>query len=90
MMTKPALFDAIELLVDVPEENLRAGTRGAIVEDFGDAYEIEFANSDGETLSLCTLTPEQFIVVWQASTESWIPVVGQGIAVSQSADDRGH
>ncbi|MCY7274035.1 MAG: DUF4926 domain-containing protein [Phormidesmis sp. CAN_BIN44] len=69
---KPALFDGIELVVDLLEDNLKAGTRGAVVEDFGDdEYEVEFANSDGETLALCTLTPEQFIVVWRAETKSW-------------------
>lgn len=75
---KPALFDGIELVVDLPEDNLKAGARGAIVEDFGgDEYEVEFANSDGEALALCTLIPEQFIVVWRAETKSWTSVPKQ-------------
>lgn len=72
---KPVLFDGVELLVDLPEENLKAGTVGAIVEDFGSAYEVEFSNSDGETLALCTLTPNQLRVVWSAETKSWVSVV---------------
>ncbi|MCY7321452.1 MAG: DUF4926 domain-containing protein [Phormidesmis sp. CAN_BIN36] len=75
---KPALFDGIELVVDLPEDRLTAGARGAIIEDFGDGeYEVEFANSDGETLALCTLIPEQFIVVWRAETKSWTSVSKQ-------------
>jgi Domain of unknown function (DUF4926) len=46
-MTAPELFDVIELLVDLPESNLRAGERGAIVECFRDGkYEVEFTNSE--------------------------------------------
>ena len=44
-MTKPELFDIIELLVDVPEYNLKVGTQGTIVECYEDqSYEIEFTN----------------------------------------------
>jgi len=28
-MIEPKLFDTVELLVDLPEDDLRAGTRGA-------------------------------------------------------------
>lgn len=63
LMTKPELFDVIELLVDLPEDELRAGTRGAIVECYDhNNYEIEFTNQEGETLALYTLSSEQFIV----------------------------
>lgn len=86
---KPNLFDAVELLVDLPEDGRQAGERGAIVEDFGDAYEVEFMNAEGETLALCTLTPDQFVVVWQADTKSWLPVSDQVAAiVNQLPDDR--
>lgn|GEM_PF-1718709 len=70
---KPDLFDVVELRVDLPEFNLRAGDRGAIVEKHGDcAYEIEFADSAGETLALPVLAPEQFRLVWQSATKTWI------------------
>lgn len=69
-MIQPQLFDTIELLVDLPEQHLRAGALGAIVEAYGDnAYEVEFLNSTGETLALCTLTGRQFIVIWQHATK---------------------
>lgn len=46
-MTEPELFDVIELLVDLPEDNLRAGVRGAIVECYDDHnYEVEFTNQE--------------------------------------------
>ena len=80
-MTEPELFDVIELLVDLPEDNLRAGVQGAIVECYDDShYEVEFTNQDGETLALCTLSPKQFIVVWKAKTKRWLSVPEQLVA----------
>ena len=77
-MMKPALFDGIELVVDLPADHLKSGAKGAIIEDFGDdEYEVEFANSDGETSALCTLTSEQFIVIWIAETKAWTSVSEQ-------------
>lgn len=77
MMT-PDLFDTIEMLVDLPDQNLRAGARGAIVHRHTDEmYEVEFTNEDGETMALCALPIHQFIVVWQAETRQWVPVIEQ-------------
>lgn len=71
----PDLFDVIELTVDIPERGLRAGRQGTIVHCHpGDAYEVEFTNEAGETLALCTLSPNQFIVVWRAKTKEWVPI----------------
>jgi hypothetical protein len=89
-MTSPELFDVVELLVDLPEDNLSAGVRGAIalraryanVECYDDDnYEVEFTNSEGETLALCALSLSQFIVVWKAKTKRWLPVSEQLAAV---------
>ncbi|MBW4568823.1 MAG: DUF4926 domain-containing protein [Tolypothrix carrinoi HA7290-LM1] len=81
-MTYPELFDVIELLVNLPLYNLRAGVRGAIVECYDDnTYEVEFTNEEGETLAICTLSSEQFIVIWKAKTKSWLPVSEQISAV---------
>ncbi|MGK7871815.1 MAG: DUF4926 domain-containing protein [Xenococcaceae cyanobacterium] len=72
-MTDPELFDVIELLVDLPDFNLRAGIQGAIVECFDSGkYEVEFTNQDGETLALCTLSSAQFMVIWKAKTKRWL------------------
>lgn len=89
-MTEAELFDVIELLVDLPEDHLSAGVRGAIVECYNNSnYEVEFTNEDGESLALCTLSPEQFIVVWKAKTKSWLSVSEQiAAAVSHLSDER--
>lgn len=74
-MIKPELFDVVELLVDLPEHNLRPGVQGAIVYCHpDDTYEVEFTNEDGETVTLCPLSADQFIIVWQAKTRTWLPV----------------
>jgi hypothetical protein len=81
-MTQPELFDVIELLIDLPIYNLRAGIQGAIVECYNDdKYEVEFTNPDGETLALSTLSSEQFIVIWKAKTKSWLSVSEQVASV---------
>jgi hypothetical protein len=74
-MTKPDLFDVVELLVNLPQYQLKIGEQGAIVEDYNDGfYEVEFSNDDGETIALCPLSSQQFIVVWKAETKTWLSV----------------
>ena len=52
-MIKAQLFDTVELLVDLTENNLHAGARGAIVEQYDDEhFEVEFINEIGETEQL--------------------------------------
>ncbi|ELR98448.1 DUF4926 domain-containing protein [Gloeocapsa sp. PCC 73106] len=72
-MTKPELFDLVELLVDLPNEQQVIGAQGTIVECYdGGNYEVEFSNENGETLALYTLASHQFMVVWQARTKKWV------------------
>ena len=86
-MKQPGLFDLVELLVDLPENELQAGGRGTIVECYdNDTYEVEFSDSDGETLALCTLSPKQFIIVWQAETKSWLSLSEQITDVVEDLD----
>jgi Domain of unknown function (DUF4926) len=89
-MIEPDLFDVIELLVDVPESNLRAGDRGAVVEKHSNrAYEVEFANSKGETLALCTLSTEQMLVIWQSKTKAWVSLFDRiSAAIEPLSEDR--
>lgn len=83
-MIQPELLDVVELLVDLPEVKLQAGDQGTIVEEYDDcAYEVEFSNSQGETLALLALEPEQFVVVWQNTTKTWVPLTDRIAAVLQ-------
>ncbi|SCL30890.1 protein of unknown function [Micromonospora rhizosphaerae] len=55
------LYDVVELISDVPEENLPAGSIGTIVHIFTapeQAYEVEFADSEGRTLATVALKPD--------------------------------
>jgi hypothetical protein len=46
-----------------------------MIECFNDGkYEVEFSNEYGETTALCTLSFQQFIVVWQGKTKKWLSV----------------
>lgn len=86
-MNQPELFDIVELLVDLPDDNLQAGIQGTIVEAYDDnTYEVEFANTEGETLALCTLSSKQFIIVWQAKTKSWLSLSEQITSVVKTLD----
>jgi hypothetical protein len=87
-MIQPELFDVVELLIDLPELNLRAGVQGAIVECYLDNnYEVEFSNSDGETLALCTLFARQFVVVWSAKTKTWLTISERVAAILNNLDN---
>lgn len=81
--------DVIELVVDIPNENLRAGMQGTIVHQHtDDAFEVEFVNDDGETTALLALDSTQFIVVWQAATKKWVPLAERAAhLVSILSDD---
>ena len=76
-MNKPELFDVIQLLTDIPEFSLRKGEQGTIIDDYEDGvFEIEFTNKKGETTALCSISKDNFTVVWSSQTEQWLtPVV---------------
>jgi phage terminase Nu1 subunit (DNA packaging protein) len=89
-MIKPELFDVIELLIDLPDLEIKAGELGTIVEEHnGRAYEVEFANDEGETLALLALTPEKFIVVWKNETHSWVSLADRITAMLQTIPEDG-
>ena len=69
-MYKIEVFDGIELLVDLPELNLNAGARGEIVNAHRDGTcEVKFSDRQGKPIGLCTLSSEQFALVWREETE---------------------
>ncbi|WP_333433368.1 DUF4926 domain-containing protein, partial [Microcoleus sp. MON2_D5] len=37
-------------------------------------YEVEFSDRSGETIALCTLSTEQFLVVWKSKERRWLSV----------------
>lgn len=77
-MIEPKLFDVIEILYPIENEELSAGAQGTIVDQLGSqAFIVEFINEHGETLSLPTVTRDQLVVVWQAATEQDVPVADQ-------------
>ncbi|WP_333413252.1 DUF4926 domain-containing protein [Microcoleus sp. MOSTC5] len=86
----PDLFDAVELLVTLPESNLHQGVRGAIVDCYDDGkYEVEFSDSCGEMIALCTLSTEQFLVVWKSKERRWLSVSELlGAMVERLSDER--
>ncbi len=54
--------DVVELMIDLPEENLRKAMRGVTVTIFVDpdlAFEVEFSADSGETMAEVVLKPEQ-------------------------------
>lgn len=65
------LFDSVALLEDLPEENLWRGQMGAVVEIYndGEAFEVEFVDTDGKTYGLLALRPEQIILLRRGSIE---------------------
>jgi Domain of unknown function (DUF4926) len=82
-MKNPELFDIIELLIDLPDRSLCAGEsrsetlreRGAICEEYENSqYEIEFTNSDGESIALVALSLDAFVVVWRSTSKTWVPI----------------
>jgi len=78
----PELFDVIELIIDIPERQLRAGMRGTILDCYPDgAFEVEFANEFGETLDFWSFTTDQFIVVWRNATHEPVPLAEQAAAL---------
>ena len=57
------LLDVVALTVDLPEHNLCRGQVGTVVEILvhGDAFEVEFSDSDGRTYVSLGLRPEQIM-----------------------------
>jgi len=62
--------------------------QGTIVLDHNsEAYEVEFTDETGATLDLLALRPEQFVVVWRASTQEWVSVVEQAAMLIANLPD---
>ncbi|MFN5856554.1 MAG: DUF4926 domain-containing protein [Pseudanabaenaceae cyanobacterium] len=56
------LFDIIALLTPIPEQKLRIGQVGTIVEILApEVYEVEFSNNEGQTYATQALTAHQLL-----------------------------
>ncbi len=58
------VHEVVRLKKDLPSSNLKAGTLGAIVMVYPEspqAYEVEFVDSDGDTLAILTLKEEDIV-----------------------------
>ena len=56
MKDKLGLLDIVALLIDLPDEKIRTGQVGTIVEELTDGvYEVEFADAKGRTLTTCAV-----------------------------------
>ncbi|HEY9705258.1 MAG TPA: DUF4926 domain-containing protein [Allocoleopsis sp.] len=81
-MIEPALFDVVELLINLPEKNLVSGMQGTLLEDYGSGnFEVEFTDQNGETIVFCALHKSQFFVVWQSATTTWVKSTDQLISI---------
>ncbi|QSB05755.1 DUF4926 domain-containing protein [Natronoglycomyces albus] len=58
-------IDVVELLVDVPEEGLKAGETGTVVLELDeDTVEVEFVDDEGYTTAQLPLRRDQLRVTW--------------------------
>ena len=91
-MLQAELYDTVELLIDLPEYNLKAGMRGALVEQYNDnTFEVEISDDNGETLAQGAVSRDQFIVVWRTATHQDVSEeeqAAQMIARLREADRR--
>lgn len=56
------LFDVVTLKVDIPEEKLLRGMQGVVIDIYETpekAYEVEFCDYEGKTISQLALLPDQ-------------------------------
>ena len=62
---KIKLLDVVALTHDIPEHNLKRGEVGTVVEILsnGDAFEVEFSDSDGQMYESLSFRPSQLMVL---------------------------
>ncbi len=64
------LYDEVALLVDLPNENLKRGQVGTLVEEWeAGVYEVEFADTNGVTYAMVALRTEQLMLLYRHPAE---------------------
>ena len=78
-MTKPEMFDLVEMIVDAPKAGLRVGDQGNIIEIFGDGqeYMVEFIDDEGYTTHLINLEPRTFVVAHRHQMKEPVSAIDQ-------------
>jgi hypothetical protein len=62
---KFSLLDVVTLVSDMPEEKLKAGMVGTVIEIYtkpNEAYEVEFCDECGRTITTIALLPNQILL----------------------------
>ena len=60
-----SLFDIVALIQDLPQEGLRRGQVGTVVEYLApEVFEVEFSDNDGCTYASLGLRADQLMVLW--------------------------
>ena len=60
-----SLFDIVALIQDLPQEGLRRGQVGTVVEYLApEVFEVEFSDNDGRTYASLGLRTDQLMVLW--------------------------
>jgi hypothetical protein len=63
-MPEIELLDSVALLKNLPQKNLLKGQVGTVVEKLDDTtFEIEFTNSEGETILITPLSEKDLILL---------------------------
>jgi hypothetical protein len=62
----PQVLDVVALLTDVPAHGLLRGQVGTVVELLDGAYEVEFADDEGETYAELALQSDQLLILHHA------------------------
>lgn len=59
------LYDVVALLEDLPDEKLKRGQVGTIIEKWeADVYEVEFADTNGVTYAQVALRADQLMTLY--------------------------
>lgn len=64
-----SLFDVVLLVEDIPEEKLKSGMIGVVIDIYTDpspAYEVEFCDGDGKTIAQLAL-PSKMLKLQKSS-----------------------
>ncbi|UDM53961.1 DUF4926 domain-containing protein [Cupriavidus sp. MP-37] len=66
-MNRVKLLDVVVALSDMPDEGIRTGMKGTVIDIHEEpclAYEIEFCDESGRTIAVVALLPDQVNPVW--------------------------